>query len=622
MAITKTKFVEYTRCDRYVFLEDIRREFLQNPISYQEYKEQEEAMQLQEIRDAMFEGSIGDYQDKTVQENAQLKAMNPYYKRVEIEAGRLASKIFPGDIIYAEKTNDQKCFSFRYKEIPFLCYVDIYNEKGENINIIEVKATTSKKYTELTGGYYKSQKYSIFSCENNIHRLKGEIAGYPLTEEMDLKTYETLKKKLLDRYGIGSYIYDLAVQRFILEGQYKEQKKDEELQHIHYYLGVLNADYVYDGLMENGREVYQTDARGNELITFFDMTEITREYQFQVKLDAERLIKNIEEPNIREVPLGVSCCFKKQTQCKYFTPVCGHKIPEKNSSLSYVNNPSGFLMENGKRIKGLELINAGYLHMLDVPEAWITKDNHFIQRECVKTHTPFMQKEKIRKAIETLEYPIYHLDFETFPSPVPRFRGERPYTQSPFEFSLHIERAPGVCDKEKDNIIFLAKTTNDERKELVECLLQNVDVNKGTLLAQNVSFEKGRIKELASIYPEYHDDLMKLYHRGFDLLWIVNNHKELYEKLGFSKKEIDTFNFYDERLSGSFSIKKTLPIFSELTYANLDVKNGTEAIIEYANYNSMTKEELLKTQEALRIYCQQDTWAMVEILNALRKLVS
>ena len=145
--------------------------------------------------------------------------------------------------------------------------------------------------------------------------------------------------------------------------------------------------------------------------------------------------------------------------------------------------------------------------------------------------------------------------------------------------------------------------------------------NKGTLLAQNVSFEKGRIKELASIYPEYHDDLMKLYHRGFDLLWIVNNHKELYEKLGFSKKEIDTFNFYDERLSGSFSIKKTLPIFSELTYANLDVKNGTEAIIEYANYNSMTKEELLKTQEALRIYCQQDTWAMVEILNALRKLV-
>ena len=34
----------------------------------------------------------------------------------------------------------------------------------------------------------------------------------------------------------------------------------------------------------------------------------------------------------------------------------------------------------------------------------------------------------------------------------------------------------------------------------------------------------------------------------------------------------------------------------------------------------MSKEELQLKQEALRIYCRQDTWAMVEILNALRSL--
>jgi len=34
----------------------------------------------------------------------------------------------------------------------------------------------------------------------------------------------------------------------------------------------------------------------------------------------------------------------------------------------------------------------------------------------------------------------------------------------------------------------------------------------------------------------------------------------------------------------------------------------------------MTQEELKLKQEALRIYCRQDTWAMVEILNALRSL--
>ena len=36
----------------------------------------------------------------------------------------------------------------------------------------------------------------------------------------------------------------------------------------------------------------------------------------------------------------------------------------------------------------------------------------------------------------------------------------------------------------------------DEREELIRCLLKNVDVHKGTLFAQNVAFEKGRIKEL------------------------------------------------------------------------------------------------------------------------------
>ena len=73
-------------------------------------------------------------------------------------------------------------------------------------------------------------------------------------------------------------------------------------------------------------------------------------------------------------------------------------------------------------------------------------------------------------------------------------------------------------------------------------------------------------------------------------------------------------------MSGSYSIKKTLPVFSDLSYSDLTVKNGTEAIVAYANYNNMTKEEFNLYYEALKIYCQQDTWAMVVILDALRKI--
>ena len=111
-----------------------------------------------------------------------------------------------------------------------------------------------------------------------------------------------------------------------------------------------------------------------------------------------------------------------------------------------------------------------------------------------------------------------------------------------------------------------------------------------------------------------------MYNRGFDLLWLVNTKTELYEDLGFDEERATLPNYYHKDLSGSYSIKKTLPVFSDLSYKYLTVKNGTEAIVAYANYNKMTKEEYNLYYEALKIYCQQDTWAMVVILNELRKL--
>lgn len=620
MAITKTDFIEFSRCKRYVALEEIKKDKLLADVSYEEYKNQELERQIEELLSSIFENDEqGNEIDNTKKINKQLEAMLPYYKRVEEEAGRVVSKMFKGKTIYAEKTRDQVSFDYKKNNTSFLCYVDIYNEEDDGtINIVEVKATTSKKYQKLSSGYPKKEKYSIFLEQNNIYKLKGEINNYPLENEMPLKAYQSEREKLFDRTKIGSYIYDLAVQRFIIDGEYKGQKNKPK---INYYLAVLNANYIYDGKKEDGKEVYNKDMLGREIITLFDMNEITKEMQTKIEEDADFIINNILASDASSCPLTKLCGYKKQTCCKYFDSICGKKIPKKNSSLSYLNNAHGFLKEDGTRIKGLELINENILDMLDVPEKWITNKNHKIQRECYKNDTEFIQKDKIKAAISSIQYPIYHLDFETFPSPLPRFKGEFPYIQSPFEFSLHIERAPGICDKQKDNIIFLAKTFDDEREDLIKCLLDNIDVNKGTLLAQNVAFEKGRIKELAHIFPKYKTKLLKLYERGFDLLWIINNNKELYKRLGFEGEKLDTINFYNKNLSGSYSIKKTLPVFSKLTYDNLEVKNGTEAIVEYANYKNMSKEEFAIKYEALRKYCQQDTWAMVEILQELRKLV-
>ena len=623
MAITKTNFINYSRCPRYAALEEIKSEKLDADITYKEYKKEEEGECLKEILGSIFEDDTYEV-DLTNKVDKQLEAMMPYYKMVEIEAGRITKKYFGGKSVYAEDTFSQESFEFNKNGIKYICYVDIYNEVSNDINIIEVKATTSNKYVNLKANHKKGEKYSIFHFDKdkNCYYLKDEIEGYPLDSEMPLDAYLKQKEKLFDRYSsVGSYIFDLAIQRFILEGEYKESHNEERLKNVHYYLAVLNHNYVFDGTYEGKKAIYNPDNEGNEIVVFFDLTKVTEEYQNIIKQTEASLEEYLFNLNASPCPMGKWCERKKVKECIYLGPVCGKMIPAKNSSLNYLNNGFGFKTLDGERLKGLELINAGYINMLDIPEEWITSKKHEIQRDSLRFNRPYIDTEKIRAGLNALEYPIYHLDFETMPCPMPRFRGEKPYIQSPFEFSLHIEHAPGVCDKEKDNYIFLAKTfDNDEREELVKALCKYIDPDKGTLFAQNVAFEKGRIKELAAIFPEYREKLMKMYNRGFDLLWLVNTKTELYEELGFDKERASLPNYYNKDLSGSYSIKKTLPVFSDLSYKDLTVKNGTEAIVAYASYNKMTKEEYDLYYEALRIYCQQDTWAMVVILQALREL--
>ena len=342
-------------------------------------------------------------------------------------------------------------------------------------------------------------------------------------------------------------------------------------------------------------------------------------YQSKINIERKNLEKYIFESDNEPCKFGVYCALNKNTECKY-KKVCYKNIPEINASFNY-KQFRNFTHSKTKYNK-YDLLNEGYINLDDVPKSWLNSENHKIQRECYETGKTYINKEKIKAGLNSLTYPIYHLDFETFPCPIPRFKGEHPYCQSPFEFSLHIEREPGQCDKEKDNFVFLAKTNSDERLELVKELVKRIKLEEnGCMLAQNVSFEKGRLKELATIFPEYSKELNNIIEKGRDLLEIIDNNKELYKSLGFNEYDYSTMNYYDNSQSGSFSIKKTLPLFTNLSYKTLVIQNGVDALVEYANYKNMNEEEKQAKQEALKEYCKQDTWAMVEILNGLRKIV-
>ncbi|MEG0994594.1 MAG: DUF2779 domain-containing protein [Bacilli bacterium] len=604
MAITKTKFINYIRCPRYAALDKIHMEKLDADVSYKDYQEEEKTAKVSEILTTMYDSLDEDLIDV---KNEQLEAMMPYYKQVETLSAKEVKKVLKGNVKVAENTQDQDSFDCLINGIRYICYVDILNERKDGFDIVEVKATTLKKFLEL-GASINKEKISIF--EQGIDKI------FYLREEcskdfslLPFEKYVEAKSKLYERLdGCGHYVYDLAVQRYIIE--HDETVKNNE--NIKYYLAVLNSNYVYDGISD-----YLPDSDGNEVISLIDLTNVTKEMMCKIDLDFKRVESYIFNCDLSEYPIGPNCEMKKAAKCKY-CKTCFSKFPEHNSIFNYLGGHNGFTDTLGIKHDRFDLANDGYLSILDVPDDYLNRRSNQIQKEVVKTNQVYQNIEKIKKGIECIEYPIYHLDFESFSSPVPRFRGEKAYSQSVFQFSLHIENIPGVCDKELDHYGYLAGDLSDQREELIKKMIEYIDTSKGTILVYNESFEKTRLKELAIIFPQYKTELLKMRSIVFDLLYLVKGNKKLFEELGC---EDGLFNYYHPNLYGSFSIKKVLPVFSNLSYKDLEVGNGLEAQSTYASFPSLEKEMYKFKYDSLVFYCQQDTWAMYEVLEGLRKLV-
>lgn len=619
MAITKTNFINYSKCNRYLALDKIKKDKISSKMTYNEYIKELENEQSEEILSMMYETDGEEEIDLVDKDNEALEAMMKYYKQVEEYSAKVVSKVFKGNTTNVANTNKQESFDFNHNGIRYICYVDVINENESNLNIIEVKATTSNSFYKI-GSTVNKEFYSIFFHHNGIDYLKEEL-GYNLEAEMNSDDYYKNRNKLFNRYKEGKYIFDLAVQRMIIEGEFKETNQEQKILNTKYYLAVLNHEYIFDGTYDEFNEpIYDQDESGNEIIRIFDFTKITSELQQSIYEIREKLEKNLFNPDDSKVPLGIYCQYKKPLECKYFQPICGLHIPKKNSVLNYYRGIN-FTSDSGEKFKDkLELINSGFINILDIPEQWINNDNHLLQRRVVESKKPHIDQEKIKLMIDQLEYPIYHLDFETFPCPFPRFKGEKCYEQSPFEFSLHIEYEPGRCDKDKDNFVYLNKTLTDERENIAKKIVELINIEKGTMLAQNVGFERSVLKRLANLFPQYRKQLLKIVDNSFDLLYIIQGNNKILEAMGITDLS-KTWNYYHSDLNGSYSIKKTLPIFSNLSYDDLLVKNGTQAYITYLKYPLYSPEEYKIHYNALVEYCKQDTWAMVEILNALRNLV-
>lgn len=610
MKISKTRFINYARCPRYCALDEIHREKERAVVAFSDDPEldeimsEENRMRIDVIKDSM----VDENQEDIIEiDDPQMEIMLPYYNQIEVLSGNIIKTRFHGDVIYSLDTYKQKRFAYANEGFEFYCFLDGYQEDQNDIRIFEVKATTSKKFTSIEYKTDDDQKQSIFGeTPEGIMRLQEEL-GVPINADYHKKVNRLMHR--MDK--VGRYVYDIAYQRYVIEQALKVEKP------VKYYLVVLNADYIHEGKIdENGQPIYTDD-----IVRFIDLTELTKRMLPTVENDVNTVKTYLEHLNASPCQLGEHCQRKDRRECKFF-PICYAHVPAKNSIFTYLDGHHGFKEPDGTKHERFDLLNEGYIHASDLPYTWLNRDKNVIQRDVIETHTPYINKEKISKGIDVLKYPIYHLDFETFPCPLPRFKGERPYNQSLFQFSIHVESSPGTCDKEQNNFSFIATEHTDQREALIQSMLNVIKPDGGSVVVYNQSFEQTRLKEMAEIFPEYRERILNIIDRLFDLMDLIKGNTKLYTSLGYSKEAASGLNYYHEDLNGSYSIKKVLPVFSNLTYQGMQIGNGTEALVAYARFPDMEEKVFQDTYQSLLEYCKQDTWAMFVILDELRKLKS
>lgn len=578
-----------------------------------------------EIFDSMFDSDTGI--DLTQVTSAQLQAFADTFVEVERLAIKQAERIFQKEIVASTITKEQKSFEFTENDNTYYCYLDGYMEDDDQINIFEVKATTSKKYDEFNLTVRKNKfgpggKYPLFV--KNTKGIMKYVGSTYLGENLGGKTITEKElndriNRLTDLYSpVGKYIYDLAIERYIVEHSIDKNKND-----IHYYLIVLNAEYIYDGKKDENGPIYDKDESGNELFKIYDMTEITSFIQDEIRLKQQKFEYDEEHLEVNYHRFSHHCEYKKTTSCKFF-PICAKRILKDGSILEYLHKNYAFKNTNHEIITMYDLINQG-IYMIPDARPYIERSDNITQYECYVNNTTYIDNERINKALNAISYPIYHLDFESYNSPLPRFKGENPYMQSLFQYSLHIEKEPGVCDIVKDHYEYLAPDHEDHRLDLITKLIHDIDLsNGGIVMVYNQNFEKTRLHELARMFPKYKKELDNINDHIFDLLAVLHGDRALFDLITNEdeKEKYESrppFTYYNNKMHGSFSIKKVLPIFTNLSYKDLVVKNGTEAILTYGLLPTLTPKEYEEKYLALRVYCRQDTWAMVEILRGLRR---
>lgn len=394
------------------------------------------------------------------------------------------------------------------------------------------------------------------------------------------KNYEAKSDALIHKLDTDTYdIYEIKSSTEVK----KENKYDATFQFLvsnkqikvdRVYILHLNKEYVRYGRL-NIDELFVAD----------DITKIVQELKIEVDIEQEKALAVLHKDDHQDIEV---CLNTKTCRC---LSLCHPNLPD----FSIFNIPKL------SKKKKLELLDNDILLAQDVPDNFKLSYKQSLVAKVAKTNEPHIDRDSITNEFERLAFPLYFLDYETFNSAIPIYDGYYPHQQMVFQYSIHVLEHP---DGELTHFEHLTVDQEDPASSLVRRLREDIG-DTGSVIVWNKTFEAGRNKELAELYPEYADFMLDLNERMFDLAGIVKDGM-----------------YVHPRFRGSWSIKNVLPVLvPQLSYKDLRIGKGDEAMLAWWNLVSGSEKHPDSVKENLLKYCQLDTLAMVEIYKKVNEVV-
>ena len=257
-----------------------------------------------------------------------------------------------------------------------------------------------------------------------------------------------------------------------------------------FFLIHVNPDYIY-----NGDEI-----EPEKLLIIEDVTQKVKQRIVKIGKGIEEAIEFANGP-MPSTDLETHSCRKKH--CEFIRR--HHPNLPKNSVYD---------LKGINKLTLQKLLKEGVLEMLDVPERYIQSNLQRAQMRLVRLDRPIIELERLKTWFDSLQYPLYFLDYEAITATVPVYEHSQPFQHIVFQYSLHVKAAAGA---ETIHYEFLAEGKQFPIPNLLKHLASQIEADNGSVLVWHDSFEKARNREMAEQCPEYQDFLLGINERIVDV---------------------------------------------------------------------------------------------------------